>query len=107
MLALARRGIAITELRPPAAASEPAPPGPRVYVREEDISSVRRSLAERFPPGDGDWGWNTDGKGRFWIDGDAELHLEEVVRGLVTDPSTVDVQPIEDALEEDHRRWYG
>ena len=107
VLALARQGIAVSEVRPPAAAEERAPLGPRVYVPEEDFSMVRRALAERFPPGNGDWGWNTDGKGRFWVDGEAELQLEEVVRDLVGDPSTVEVQPMEEALEEDHRRWYG
>lgn len=37
----------------------------------------------------------------------ADPHLDEVIRGLVSDPSTLAVQPIEEALEEDHRRWYG
>lgn len=92
VLALARRGIAVSDLRPPASAPDPVPQGPRVFFPEDEFSPVTRALAERFPPGAGYWGWNTDGDGRFWIDGDADLNLDEVVRSVVGDPESVHVQ---------------
>lgn len=92
--ALARRGIAISDLRPPAIAPRTGPFGPRVYFPEEEWSSVTRALAERYPPGAGFWGWNTDGQGRFWVDGEADLGLEEVVRSAVQDEAAVTVEPV-------------
>ncbi len=106
VVALGRRGVAVSDLRPPVAAPELGPFGPRVYFPAEEYSTVTRALTERFPPGTGHWGWNTDGAGRYWIDGEADLNLEDVVRSVVQDPDAVEVQPLRQALEEDRRRWH-
>ncbi|MGH3677603.1 MAG: Clp protease N-terminal domain-containing protein [Mycobacterium sp.] len=90
--ALAEAGAAIPALLPPPPASSMLPRGPRVYFPSHEFGSVTGELNRRFPPVGLFWGWNTDGEGRYWVDGDADIDLPTVVRSIVRDPDAVEVE---------------
>jgi hypothetical protein len=93
---LARRGVAVSELRPAPVAAPAQPFGDKVHFAFEDFSLVMEALAERYPPGAARWGWNTDGRGRYWVSGERELAIEEVVRSVVRRSDFVVVEPVEE-----------
>jgi hypothetical protein len=78
-IALAKRGIAVTDLRPPAKAAIHGRTGPRVHFDFKDFAAVTLAMSTRFK-GLGYWGWNTDGSGDYWVDGEAHLDVEGLVR---------------------------
>jgi hypothetical protein len=90
---LARHGVAISDLLPAPVAAPARPFGDRVRFAFEDFSLVMEALAERYPPGAARWGWNTDGEGGYWVDGEPELAIEDVVRSAARRPDAVVVEP--------------
>lgn len=86
---LAARGIAVSDLRPPAPSAVIRPLGPRVYFAPADGDAIVHALGEAYPPGSGMWGFNYDDDGRPYVEGEADLDLEGVARGAVADPATV------------------
>jgi hypothetical protein len=93
VVALARRGIAASDLRPPARAADERGPGPRVYFPTEEFRAVVDAIDRRHPGGSGYWGFNVDLDGRHYVVGEADLGLEAIVRRAVADPDTVTVTP--------------
>lgn len=93
VVALAQRGIAVSELRPPASAPDERAPGPRVYFPAEDFKAVVDAIDQHHPLGTGHWGFNVEPDGRRYIVGEADLGLEAIVRSAVADPATVTVGP--------------
>jgi hypothetical protein len=66
-----------------------------VYFPKSDSRAVFDAVSRRHPIGSGYWGWNVDpeDRSRLYIDGEADLDLEAIVRTAVSDPSTVTVGP--------------
>jgi hypothetical protein len=92
--ALAALGIAVSDLRPPAASAVMRPPGPRVYFDPDDADAIIDALGEAYPLGSGSWGFNYDDDRRPYVEGEAELDVEGVARRAVADPATVTAVPV-------------
>lgn len=95
--ALARRGIAAADIRPPATAPRIEGFGPRIYFPKEDASAVTRALQDRYEAEAGLWGFNHDEDDlRPFVIGEAHLDIEGTVREAVSDPATVVVVPLDE-----------
>ena len=60
---------------------------------EGEGTAATQALYEAYPPGSGMWGFNYDHAMRPYVEGEAELDVEGVVRAAVTDPAEVEVVP--------------
>lgn len=96
------RGVPVPSLAPPVASTPIGPLGSWVYFPTDEFPAVTRALVELYPPRSVLWGTNrSKWKAGYWyVQGEDEIPMEEIVRGVVTDPSTVDVLSSEDG----HRR---
>lgn len=98
---LRSRGVALPSLTPPVAPVPFGPWGPWVYFPVADFSAVTRELANRHPPGTVHWGTNSSKwkKDYWYVHGEDEIQMEEVVRSAVKDRESVEVLPHEEAIE--------
>ena len=98
---LRSRGVPIPTLAPPVAPAPFGPWGPWVYFPVEDFDAVTRELAKRHPPGTVHWGTNRSKwkKDHWYIQGEDEIQMEEIVRSAVKDKVSVEVLPNDEAIE--------
>lgn len=98
---LRSRGVAIPSLGPPVATVHFGPWGPWVYFPVADFNAVTRELAKRHPPGTVHWGTNkSKWKRDYWyVHGEDEIEMEEIVRSAVTKKEMVEVLSHEEAVE--------
>ncbi|MBA3303079.1 MAG: hypothetical protein H0U26_04325 [Acidimicrobiia bacterium] len=91
--ALAERGVQVPTLGPPARARPIGLLGPRISFGQDDHRAITTAMIERWPPGTGLWGFNTDGAGGYWLVAEAALDAVAVARAAVTDPDRIVVEP--------------
>ena len=96
--ALRVRGVSVPTLAPPVAKT---PRGPSVYYLAKDHVKVVMAIIKRFPPGVAYWGFNSSRhkEGFHYVHGEDIIPLERLVRSAVSDRSTVEVIPSEQARE--------
>jgi|GEM_PF-1120885 len=101
VIGLRSRGIAIPILAPPVAPVPFGPWGPWVYFPKAEFSAVTRELAKRHPPGTVHWGTNSSKwkKDYWYVHGEDEIAMEEIVRSAVKDKDLIEVLPNEEAIE--------
>ena len=92
------RGVQVPSLVPPVASTPIGPMGHWVYFPADEFPAVTRALVELYPPRSMLWGTNrSKWKAGYWyVHGEDEIPMEEIVRGAVSDPSTVEVFSLED-----------
>lgn len=95
--ALRAHSLAVPELLPPSPEVPAGPQGPAVYYPAADAHAVLAALDQRIPRGSARWGFNvsTWKAGYHMVMGQDTLPLEDIVRGAVTDQSTVTAMPME------------
>jgi hypothetical protein len=98
---LRARGVATPSLAPPVAPTPIGPWGPWVYFPVTEFNAVTRELALRHPPGTVHWGTNkSKWKRDYWyVHGEDEIQMEEIVRSAVRDRDLVEVLSNEEASE--------
>lgn len=90
---LKARGVGTPKEAPPVAPSPSGPWGPWVYFPEREFHLVTQELAKRHPPGTVFWGTNSSRwkKGFWYVHGEDEIAMEEIVRSAVKDKQAVEV----------------
>jgi len=99
--ALRVRGVSVPTLAPPVAKTPSGPWGPFVYFPAKDHTKVAMAIMKRFPPGVAHWGFSLSRhmEGFHYVHGEDIIPLERLVRSAVSDRSTVEVIPFEQARE--------
>lgn len=79
--------------RVPAAAVPTSDPlvemGRRVYFPARDRAKVLNAMLKSYPPQSVRWGWNLTENGRCWLQADADVDIEALVRQNVIDEAEV------------------
>jgi hypothetical protein len=98
---LKSRGVAVPSLAPPVAGTPFGPWGPWVYFPAAEFSEVAQELAKRHPPGTVHWGTNKSKckKDHWYVHGEDEIQMEEIVRSAVKDRESVEVLSNVEAIE--------
>jgi hypothetical protein len=93
LAALRARKVAVPSVSPHVSERLVGPFGPWVYFPAEEFPAIARALAQVHPPGSILWGTNKSKwkKGYWYVHGEDEIDMEELVRGAVSDPSVVEV----------------
>jgi hypothetical protein len=88
-------GVRIAGIPPPVAPTPTGPGGPWVYVPKKEWSAVTQELAKLYPPGTLHWGFNESRskRGYWYVVGEDEIPMEEIVRSVVKDAGSVLVLP--------------
>ncbi|HXV70518.1 MAG TPA: Clp protease N-terminal domain-containing protein [Acidimicrobiia bacterium] len=98
---LRARGIVVPRIGPLTMAAPVGPWGPFIYYLPRHSAAVHEILTDRYPPGTVQWGTNTSRQkeGYVYVHGEDEIPMEEIVKGAVQDPSTVEVVPFDEGLD--------
>ena len=90
---LRAREVPVPTLAPPLSTVLVGRWGQWVYFPGDEFAAVSRAVAERYPPRSIFWGTNrSKWKAGYWyVHGEDEIPMEEIVRGAVSDPSIVEV----------------
>lgn len=92
--ALKAKGVNTPSLTPPTSLMPlRGPYGPWVYFPVEQFQAVTQEVARRHPPGSIWWGTNKSKwkKGYWYVHGEDEIPMEEIVRSVVKDKGSVEV----------------
>lgn len=98
---LRERGVAVPNVAPPVAKTPYGPWGPLVYFPQEDFSLVTQAILKQFPLGTAGWGTNQSSwkPGYWYVNGEDEIPMEQIVKSAATDPSTIEVLDFKEGNE--------
>jgi hypothetical protein len=101
MTGLREHDVPVPEVGPRVKRTPIGPLGPWVYFPEEDFGLVTQAIVKHYPPRTVHWGTNqsTWKTGYWYVQGEDEIPMEQIVRSAVTDPSTVIVLGLGEGAE--------
>jgi hypothetical protein len=98
---LRERGVPVPEVAPPVAKTPIGPLGPWVYFPEGDFQLVTQAVLKQYPPGTVHWGTNqsTWKPGYWYVHGEDEIPMEQIVKSAVPDPDTIIVLGFNEGMD--------